>query len=75
MKYPKFLSIENWLFKHISPELFINDSSVVGGKVLENLYYAVSNDLNLSRDLRTYEGIIANGGQIPDDKELLRLIK
>lgn len=73
MKYPKFLSIGNWLFKHISPELFINNSSVVGGKVPENLYYAVSNDLNLSRDLRTYEGIIADGGQIPDDKELLRL--
>ena len=75
MKYPKFLSIGNWLFKHISPELFINDSYIVDGKVPENLYYAVSNDLNLSRDLRTYEGIIADGGKEPDDQELLRLIK
>lgn len=75
MNYPKYLSIGNWLFKHISPELFINDSYVVGGKVPENLYYAVSNDLNLSRDLRTYEGIINNGGKEPDEKELLRLIK
>ena len=75
MNYPKYLSIGNWLFKHLSPELFINNSYVVGGKVPENLYYAFSNDLNPSRDLRTYEGSIASGATEPDDKELLRLIK
>lgn len=75
MSYPKYLSIGNWLFKHLSPELFINNSYVVGGKVPENLYYAFSNELNPSRDLRTYEGIIGNGGKVPSDEELLRLIK
>ena len=75
MNYPKYLSIGNWLFKHLSPELFINDSYVVGGKVPENLYYSISNDLNPSRDLRTYEGIINAGGKVPTDEELLRLIK
>ena len=75
MNYPKYLSIGNWLFKHLSPELFINDSYVVGGKVPENLYYSISNDLNPSRDLRTYEGIINDGGKVPTDEELLRLIK
>lgn len=75
MKYPKYLQIGNWLFKHISPGLFINNSPVVGGKVPENLYYSISDDLNLGRDLRTYEGIINDGGKVPSDGELLRLLK
>lgn len=75
MNYPKYLSIGNWLFKHIEPDWFAQNDRPVGGSIPENLYYAVFDDLVLSKHLRTYEGIIADGGQVPDDKELLRLIK
>ena len=75
MKYPKYLSVGNWLFKHIEPELFINNDSPVGGKVPENLYLAVFDNINISKHLRTYEGLIAYGCTEPSDEELLRLIK
>lgn len=75
MKYPKFLSIGNWLFIHIEKDSF--ESHTVGGPIPENLYYAYHSfkALDLSNDLRTYEGLIEYGATEPDDKELLRLIK
>lgn len=79
MKYPKYLSIGNWLFIHIVPDWFTQKDHPVGGSIPENLYAACFTysgmDINLSRDLRTYEGLIEYGATEPDDKELLRLIK
>lgn len=75
MNYPTYLSIGNWLFKYLEPDWFYQKDRPVGGPIPENLYYDCSNSLNLSRDLRTYEGLIAYGCTVPDDKELLRLIK
>ena len=77
MEYPKYLSIENWLFIHIAPETF--DNHPVGGAIPENLYivgpFYDGLYLNLQKHLRTYEGLIAAGATEPDDEELLRLIK
>ena len=77
MKYPKFLSIGNWLFVHISPNPW--EKNPFGGAVPANLYaHWITYDgieLNLSRDLRTYDNLVAAGAAEPDDKELLRLIK
>lgn len=75
MKYPKYLKIGNWLFKHIEPDWFYQHDNPVGGPIPENLYIDVNAQLNISRNLRTYEGLIAYGCEVPDDKELLRLIK
>lgn len=75
MKYPKYLSVGNWLFKHIEPDWFYQHDNPVGGLIPENLYLAISKQLNISRDLRTYEGLIAYGCTEPSDEELLRLIK
>lgn len=76
MNYPKYLKIGNWLFKHIEPDWFMQMDGPVGGPIPENLYLAIGRNLNITRDLRTYEGIIAYGHyEIPDDTELLRLIK
>lgn len=77
MKYPKYLSVGNWLFKHIEPDFFVQKDRPVGGPIPENLYHSVHSfrAVNLSEDLRTYEGLIAYGCTEPDDKELLRLIK
>lgn len=75
MKYPKFLSVGNWLFMHLSKDGFAD--CTVGGPIPENLYivYSSYKAPDLSKDLRTYEGLIAYGATEPDDKELLRLIK
>ena len=76
MKYPKFLSIGNWLFKHIEPDWFAQNDKPVGGAIPENLYIVANlDDYNFGKHLRTYEGLIAYGCTEPDDKELLRLIK
>ena len=75
MKYPKYLSVGNWLFKHIEPDWFYQKDRPVGGPIPENLYLAFGRDLNISRDLRTYEGLIAYGCTKPSDEELLRLLK
>lgn len=75
MKYPKYLSVGNWLFKHIEADWFMQKDRPVGGPIPENLYYDLGRELNLSRDLRTYEGLIAYGCTEPSDEELLRLIK
>ena len=74
-KYPDYLSVGNWLFQHLKKDSF-NDSSV-GGPIPENLYISLSKwrAIDLSKDLRTYEGLIAYGATEPDDKELLRLLK
>lgn len=75
MNYPKYLSVGNWLFIHLQKDEF--ERHTVGGPCPENLYcvYPRFRALNLSTDLRTYEGLIASGATEPDDKELLRLIK
>ena len=75
MNYPKYLSIGNWLFKHIEPDWFYQKDRPVGGNIPENLYIDFNDQLNLSRDLRTYEGLVAYGCTEPDEKELLRLLK
>ena len=75
MKYPKYLSVGNWLFKHVEPDFWAQKDHPVGGPIPENLYIAVFGTLDLSRHLRTYEGLIAYGCTEPDDKELLRLTK
>ena len=75
MKYPKYLSIGNWLFKHIEPDWFVQNDRPVGGPLPENLYISYRGQLNISRDLRTYEGLIKYGCTEPDEKELLKLIK
>ena len=75
MNYPKYLSIGNWLFKHLEPDWFTQNDRPVGGSIPENLYYVCNGQLNFSKYLRTYEGLIAYGATEPDDKELLRLIK
>lgn len=74
MKYPKYLSIGNWLFVHLQKDGF--DNHTVGGPIPENLYYVCPNfrALNLSTDLRTYEGLVKYGCTEPDKKELLRLL-
>jgi hypothetical protein len=74
MKYPKYLSVGNWLFKHIEPDWFYQNDKPVGGPIPDNLYYDCDMLLNLSRDLRTYEGLIEYGCTEPDEKELLRLL-
>lgn len=75
MNYPKFLKIGNWLFIHIRKSSFA-DAKPVGGPIPENLYITCGyNAPDLSTDLRTYEGLIENGAEIPEDKELLRLLK
>ena len=75
MKYPQYLSVGNWLFMHLKKDDFTDIT--VGGPIPENLYVSISTyrAINLSKDLRTYEGLIAYGATEPDDKELLRLIK
>lgn len=75
MKYPQYLSIGNWLFQHLKKDEF--ETSSVGGPFPENLYIFISSwrAINLSKDLRTYEGLIANGATEPNDIELLRLLK
>lgn len=75
MKYPKYLAIGNCLFKHLEPDWFVQYDKPVGGPIPENLYYYCHEEMNFSKDLRTYEGLIAYGCTEPDDKELLRLIK
>ena len=77
MKYPQYLSVGNWLFKHLEPDWFVQKDNPVGGPIPENLYVSTSTyrAIDLSKDLRTYEGLIAYGATEPDDKELLRLIK
>ena len=75
MKYPDYLSVGNWLFKHLKKSNF--EDHTIGGPIPENLYISIDSwrAPDLSRDLRTYEGLIASGATEPDDKELLRLIK
>lgn len=77
-KYPKYLSKGNWLFAHIAIDSFAQQDRPVGGAIPENLYFTCNSfrgiELNLSRDLRTYEGLIADGCTEPDDKELIRLL-
>ena len=75
MKYPQYLSVGNWLFMHLKKDDFTDIT--VGGPIPENLYIVHSwyRAPDLSKDLRTYEGLIAYGATEPDDKELLRLIK
>ena len=75
MKYPQYLSVGNWLFMHLKKNDFADIT--VGGPIPENLYVSISTyrAIDLSKDLRTYEGLIAYGATEPDDKELLRLIK
>lgn len=75
MKYPDYLSIGNWLFQHL--KIDESESRPVGGYIPDNLYISLSRwrAINLSKDLRTYQGLIANGATEPDDKELLRLLK
>lgn len=75
MRYPKYLKIGNWLFKHIEPDWFYQHDNPVGGPIPKDLYLAVSKQLNISRDLRTYEGLMKYGCTEPDDQELLRLLK
>ena len=74
MNYPKYLSRGNWLFKHIEPDFFAQREGPVGGPIPENLYIVVGK-WDLSKHLRTYEGLIAYGAIEPDDAELLRLSK
>lgn len=75
MKYPKYLKIGNWLFAHIIKSTFA-DKHPVGGPIPENLYIALGYYApNLSEDLRTYEGLIEYGAEVPSDEELLRLLK
>ena len=75
MKYPDYLSIGNWLFQHLKKDDF--ETRPVGGPIPENLYVSLSRwrAIDLSKDLRTYEGLIEAGATEPDDKELLRLLK
>lgn len=75
MKYPKYLSVGNWLFIHLQKDVF--EVHTVGGPIPENLYYAHHDfrALNLATDLRTYEGLIEYGCTEPDKEELLRLLK
>lgn len=75
MKYPRFLSVGNWLFIHLQKDEF--EDRTVGGEIPQNLYYAYHRfkGLDLSKDLRTYEGLIKYGCTEPDDKELLQLLK
>lgn len=75
MKYPRYLSIVNWLFEHIENEHYYTVS--VGGPRPENLYMVISRyrSLNLGTDLRTYEGLIADGATEPSKEELLRLLE
>lgn len=79
MNYPKYLSIGNWLFVHIETDFFIQKDKPVGDPIPENLYVDATGyhgiSINLSKDLRTYEGLIAYGCTEPSDSELLRLIK
>ena len=77
MKYPKYLSIGNWLFKYLEPDPFVQRNGPIGGPIPENLYYVVFTyrAMNFSKDLRTYESLIEYGCTEPDDKELLRLLK
>lgn len=72
-----YLSKGNWLFKHIEVDFWAKNDGPVGGPIPENLYVSISTyrAIDLSKDLRTYEGLIAYGATEPDDKELLRLIK
>lgn len=76
MNYPKFLSIGNWLFIHIGVDNF--DTHPVGGPIPNNLYIANPSysgiDLNLSKNLRTYEGLIEYGCTEPSKEELMRLL-
>lgn len=76
MNYPKYLSIGNWLFMHIEKDVF-SSKTPVGGAFPENIYcvYPRFEAINLATGLRTYEGIIGDGGKVPSDEELLRLIK
>jgi hypothetical protein len=76
MKYPKYLSVGNWLFMHIETDTFASKNPV-GGAIPQNLYcvFPRFKAIDLSNDLRTYEGLIAYGCIEPDEKELLRLIK
>ncbi len=77
-KYPKYLSIGNWLFIHIEADSFINNDNPVGGKIPDNLYMAHTSysgiNLNLSRNLRTYEGLIEYGCTEPSKEEIIRLL-
>ena len=77
MKYPKYLSVGNWLFKYLEPDCFVQRDRPVGGPIPENLYYVVSTyrPIDLSKDLRTYESLIAYGCTEPDSKELSRLVR
>ena len=73
--YPKFLKIGNWLFMHIRKNSFA-DRNPVGGPIPENIYVAWGITApDLSQDLRTYEGLIEYGAEVPSDEELLRLLK
>lgn len=76
MEYPKYLSVGNWLFMHIEKDVF-SSKNPVGGAFPENIYcvYPRFEAINLSTDLRTYEGLIEYGCTEPDEEELLRLIK
>lgn len=76
MKYPKYLSCGNWLFVHLQSNPFAQQDNPVGGPIPENLYVSVCYRApDLSSDIRTYEGLIAYGCEVPSDAELLRLLK
>lgn len=76
MNYPKYLSVGNWLFKHLEADFFAQQDKPVGGPIPENLYIVANlGELNLSKHLRTYEGLVAYGCIEPSDEELSRLIK
>lgn len=77
-KYPTYLSVGNWLFVHIEPDWFANRDNPVGGSIPNNLYIVSASDsgisMNISKDLRTYEGLIEYGCTEPDKNELIRLL-
>lgn len=77
MKYPKYLALGNWLFKHIEPDFFTQQDNPVGGPIPENLYIVINaSNMSLSKHLRTYENLITcKDCEIPNDQELLRLLK
>lgn len=77
MKYPQYLAIGNWLFMRLVPDVFTQRENPVGGPIPENLYIVLCSfrGFDLSKDLRTYESLIAKGATEPSDVELLRLLK
>ena len=72
MEYPRYLSIGSWLFTHIET----HKGDCVGGPRPQGLYMVTStwHSLNLGTDLRTYEGLIADGAKEPSGEELIKLL-